>query len=71
MTFLDILESDVNEHGEVHAIVAEHDEEVEIRLGTTDFDHDNGVLRIDTADTQQVIDADEIVSYYLPTEFYH
>ena len=71
MGFIDVLEADVEQHGEVHAHVEEHDDEVEIRLGTTEFDRDNEVLRIETADTERVIGFDRIVSYYLPTEFYH
>lgn len=64
-----LLREDVEEHGEVHAVVAEHEDEVEIRQGTASIGEE--VIRLDNGRTTLTIDADEIVSWYKPVEFYH
>lgn len=65
------MESDVENHGEVHAVVEEHDEEVEVRKGTSIFNYEDGVVVIDGADTLHTVGMDRFVSWYLPQEFHH
>lgn len=69
MTVIEQLQADVEEHGEVHAIVEEEDKEVEIRQGTATFGED--VLTLDNGQTTKPIATDRIVSWYKPVSFYH
>ena len=61
----------VKEHGEVHMVVSEYDDEIEARLGQTTFDHDGGVIHISGPDYTLHINDDEVVSYYEPVALYH
>jgi hypothetical protein len=63
----------VNDHGEVHATVEEHDKELEIRQGTAYFDFKNGVIRIATERgfNDLVVSMDRIVDWYTPLEAWH
>lgn len=63
--------NDVNWHGEVHAVFAEHDDEVEIRQGTATIDQIKEVFVIDDGVTEHVFTFDEYVSHYRPMEVYH
>ena len=66
------LKTDVQTHGEVHATVEEHDQEVEIRLGTVEeWDDGNGMLILSNGQTTLRIGHDRIVDWYLPVAFYH
>ena len=66
-----LLEEHVEAHGEVHAIVSEHDEEIEIRQGTATFkDPANCVVIRENLKTH-VIDVDEITRFYTPEEALH
>lgn len=67
-TKLDRLRSDVDEHGEVHATIADLGER-DIRAGTAEFDHAAGLVTVDDGQTVQVVDVDHIVHWYPPTEF--
>lgn len=72
MTIINTLKVDVEEHGEVHAVVEEIDEgEVEIRQGTTTFDEENDVVHIDDGQTTHTIGMDRIVYWYKPMDFLH
>lgn len=62
------LEQDVQEHGEVHATIAEVGER-DIRQGTATFDHDAGLVTVEDGQTVHRIDAAEIVHWYLPAGF--
>ena len=77
--YIELLEAVVEEHGECHAIVEEHDagehmadaEEIEVRQGTTTFDYDSEALVIEGADTTHYVHMDRVVRFYKPTEFGH
>ena len=68
---IDAVISDINEHGEVHATFEEHDEEVELRLGTTTVDGGRAQFIIEGADTEHFFSFDRLVSYYKPRDVYH
>jgi len=77
---IDRLREDIVTHGEVHAVVEEPDagehfgdgqEEVELRLGTTEFDSEAGLVTIEGADTIHRLRLDSIVRWYLPVEVAH
>lgn len=71
------LREDVNTHGEVHAVLEEAGageyagEEVEIRLGTTEFKTSRDILIINDGQTDHVVPMDRIVRWYKPMEFTH
>ena len=60
------MEYDVNQHGEVHATVEEHDAEVECRAGVTEFNYRDGVIEVEGRHTTQVFSMDSVVSWYRP-----
>lgn len=62
---------DMRRHGEVHAVFEEHDAEVELRKGTTTFDVNKSVFRVQGPDTEYVFKFDSLVSYYKPMEVFH
>ena len=68
---VDAVISDINDHGEVHATFEEHDEEVELRVGTTIADGGRRQFVVEGADTTYYFAFDRLVSYYKPTEVYH
>lgn len=71
------LREDIHAHGEVHAVVEEagagefDGEEVELRLGTTEFDVEAGLVTVDDGRTLHRFSVDSIVRWYLPVEFTH
>lgn len=65
------LESDVQKHGEVHAVIEEHDDELEVRQGTTDFDYQDGVITVDDGTTLHRVGMDRVVRWYFPVEAFH
>lgn len=71
MSKLELIELDVEAHGEVHATVSEHDKELEIRKGTATFCHEEGYVRVQEQYKSIVVYADEIVSWYTPMEAWH
>lgn len=68
---IDAVVRDINSHGEVHATFEEHDEEVELRVGTTIVDNDRKQFIVEGADTQHYFAFDRLVSYYKPRDVYH
>ena len=67
------LARDVNRHGECHLTVEEHDDELEVRVGTTVFDFDSGVLSIKTEvgyDNLRV-SMSHVVSWHRPHDPFH
>ena len=68
---VDAVIGDINDHGEVHATFEEHDEEVELRVGTTVVDGERRQFVVEGADTTHYFAFDRLVSYYKPTEVYH
>lgn len=71
---LDLIESDVIDHGEVHVVVEEHehvagDEYIGLRKGNATFDKKNGLIRVDDGKTVHNIDSDRIVYYHVPKDF--
>ena len=71
MSKIERLRVDVEEHGEVHATVAEIDGEVEMRKGVTTFDEDDGLVTVEGADTVHHFDAGDIVHWYRPMDVFH
>jgi len=71
------LEEDVQCHGEVHAVIEEpgtgefSGEELEIRLGTAEFDYEAGFVTIEGGDTLHRVMMDSIIRWYLPVEPTH
>jgi len=71
------LEEDVRGHGEAHVVVEEagagevDGEELEVRLGTTTFDHDADLITIEDGRTIHRVTAESIVRWYLPVELGH
>lgn len=68
-----LMEYDVkDDHGEVHAVVEECDEEVEIRAGTAEFRYDHGVIVLNSpSEPTERICMDSVVSWYLPEDRRH
>lgn len=62
---------DLNEHGEVHAVIEDVDGEVELRLGATHVDAEYGVIEVYDGTNHVVFDAGRVISYYKPTGIYH
>lgn len=66
------LQGDIANHGEVHAVVEEHDAELELRKGTTLFDYNSGLLCVDRMDLSDYkVPFSRIVSWYMPREMFH
>jgi len=67
-----IMEQDVDRHGEVHAVVEECDQEVEIRQGTANFEYMHGVITLDPpSQPLERIGMGRIISWYLPEDGRH
>lgn len=61
------LQQGINAHGECHAVIAEHDTEIELRRGQTTFDYGNGVITINPqSGPRQHISMDAIIRWYQP-----
>ena len=71
MTLIDDLKESVDEWGEVHARVSDHDAEVEIRRGQAEFRDADGVVRVKGPDHDVYFDYDSFVSFYRPIEVFH
>jgi len=70
---IDTLARDVNRHGEAHVTVEEHDDELEVRVGTAVFNFHNGLLSIKTEvgyDNLRVR-MDKVVSWTKPHNTHH
>jgi len=67
------LARDVSRHGECHVCVEEHDDELEVRQGTTFFDFDRGLLSVRTPSGHGnlKIPMESVISWYLPHEPWH
>lgn len=65
------MESDVNEHGEVHAIVEGHDAEIELRRDPTEFMYDEGVIAVWDGKTYHRFAMDRFVRWYTPVSIFH
>lgn len=69
---VELLEHEVQEHGEAHAVFEEHDDEVEIRWATTTFDYEHGVIRVEaTSHSPLRFGMERLVSWELPTAPFH
>lgn len=83
MSKIQLIKDDVDEHGEVHAVVEEAGagehfeedgdelEELEIRQGTASFDLESGVITLTNGRTELRLEADSVVRWYKPMEFGH
>ena len=74
--YIRLMKQVVHDHGEVHAILEEHDsfedgDELEVRVGTAVFDYDAETLVVQGADTRHYVHMDRIVRFYPPTEATH
>ena len=71
------LIEDVHSHGEVHAVIEEagagdiEGEEVEIRLGTAEFDTEAHMISVEDGQTVHRFSFDRIVRWYMPMDFGH
>lgn len=65
------LYRDVRDHGEVHVVVEEHDAEVELRKGQTEFLWERRCVTVDGPDTEHVFDFDRFVRHYKPKTIFH
>lgn len=73
---LDYLEAKLEEAGELHVVVEEHEavtgpeeDYIGLRKHNTTFDQQNNVIVVDDGTTEHVIDSDRIVYYHAPTDF--
>ena len=64
------LMRDVLDHGEVHARLADSDDQVEVRQGTATFNFDDEVIVIDDGITEHAFAMDQIVSWEKPMNVY-
>lgn len=71
MSLLSAMKADVDEAGEVHAVIEEHDKELEIRKGQVNWHLDDGYFCVATATDEIMVGADRVVSYYVPSEIWH
>lgn len=71
MPLLQAMKSDVNDAGEVHAVIEEHDDELEIRKGQVEWHLGDGYFCVATATDEVMVHADRVVSYYVPSEIWH
>lgn len=74
--FIERMQYVVEEHGEVHAVLEEHDsfehgDELEVRQGTAEFDYGTETIAVEGADTTHYVHMDRVVRYYPPTEVAH
>lgn len=62
------MKDQVDEHGEVHAVVEEHDRELEVRQGMAVFDFDRGLIRFfgDENKESPTVMFDSIIDWYKP-----
>ena len=65
------LAADIESWGECHAVIEETDAEVELRQGTATFEDESQCITVENGQTLMRIGYDRVVSWYLPTEFYH
>lgn len=66
------VQKDIFDHGEVHATFEEHDAEIELRCGTTEFDYEHETISLvaDSTVTER-FGFDRLVSWYLPEDRRH
>ena len=61
------VQTDIEQHGEVHATFEEIDEEVELRQGTAEFDDDASVITLESSSqATERFGYERLVSWYLP-----
>ena len=67
------LARDVSRHGEAHVTVEEHDDELEVRVGTCYFNFETGLLDIRTPAGHGTlkVSMDSVVSWEQPYEAWH
>ena len=67
------LARDVSRHGEAHVTVEEHDDELEVRVGTCYFNFETGLLSIRTPAGHGTlkVSMDSVVSWRQPFEPWH
>lgn len=63
------LQSALVDHGELHAVFADIDSEVELRTGTTTITSDHIV--VEGPDTTHVFSRDDLVAWYRPVSVFH
>lgn len=69
--FVAAAQSDMQSHGEVHAVFDEHDSEIELRNGVTEFDFNNGLISVEGPDHTVKFGMERLVSFYKPVEVFH
>lgn len=71
MTLYDLFKEAVEMHGEVHAVVADHDAELEVRKGQATFHDDAEVVEVEDGDTVHYVDVADVSRFYEPTDVLH
>lgn len=66
---LDQFEDDLDEYDELHAVVAELDDEPEFRQKDTTIDHTTGLITVENGVTFRRYDFEHIVYWYPPRDF--
>lgn len=67
-----LLQKDINAHGECHAVITDHDREIELRRGNTTFKYGIGIITIDPqSEPRQHVSMDAIVRWYQPDSVFH
>ena len=82
--YIERMQQVVEQHGEVHAVLEEHDSavleehdsfedghELEVRKGTASFDYGTETITVEGADTTHFVHMDRVVRYYPPMEASH
>ena len=68
-TKLEQLEADIEEYDEVHAVIAELDDEKDFRQKDTTIDHDTGLVTVDNGITFRRYHIDHFVYWTPPRDF--
>lgn len=71
MVDFDALEDVLDREGEVHAVLEEHDRELEIRKGQFDRQPGKATFAVHTSVGSQYIDKERLIRYYVPQEIWH
>lgn len=62
------LETDMREHGEVHAVIEELGER-DLRQSTTYFNYEAGILTVEVENTTWRVGMDRVIAHYKPRNF--
>lgn len=66
MSLVQAMKDDVDDVGEVHATIEEHDAELEIRKGQVNWQLSDGYFCVATQTEEVMVGEDRVVSYRIP-----